>query len=440
MTNEQVLAAMREHDVKFIRLWFTDILGRLKSVAIPSQQWPRVAEHGLRFDGSSITGFNPVEESDMVAVPDVSTFAVLPWRPAEQAVARVICDIRTPDGRPYEGDPRYVLRRAEQRARDMGFDDFHVAPEMEFFYFRDAAGTEPLDRGGYFDLTTLDAASDVRRETVLTLEGLGIDVAFSHHESGPSQHEIDIAGAGVLKLADDVMTYRTVVKEIALAHGWYATFMPKPMAGENGSGMHMHFHLRRDGRNAFHDPADEHALSPTGKAFVAGVLEAARETCVVFAQWVNSYKRLVPGFEAPVYVGWSGRNRSSIVRVAGHPAGGEDAPVPELRSPDPACNPYLAFAALLHAGLDGIERQATLPPPMEANLYHLSHEERLRAGVETLPPTLGEAAELAAASELLLTSFGEHIHSRLIELKREEWREFHGHVTEWERARYLPLL
>lgn len=440
MNPERVMAVVAEQNVKFIRLWFSDILGRLKSVAIPVEQLPSALEKGVRFDGSSITGFHAVEETDMVAMPDTTTFAVLPWRPQEQRVARVICDIRTPGGLPYEGDPRYVLRRATERAVAMGFDELHVAPELEFFYFRDADDTVPLDRGGYFDLTTLDAASDVRRATVLALEALGIDVAFSHHESGPSQHEIDIRGAGALRVADDVMTYRTVVKEIAHQHGWYATFMPKPMGGQNGSGMHLHFHLRKDGTNAFYDANDDNLLSPVGKSFVAGVLSQARETCLVFAQWVNSYKRLVPGFEAPVYVGWSARNRSSIVRVPGHPGDDADASVPELRSPDPACNPYLALAVLLHAGLDGVERGATLPEAMEDNLYHLSHDDQRRAGVEALPATLGDAVELAAANELMLTTLGEHIHARLIDIKREEWQQFSTHVTEWERERYLPLL
>jgi glutamine synthetase len=440
MTHDDVLQAVADGDVKFIRLWFSDILGRLKSVAIPVEQLPATLERGIRFDGSSITGFNPVEESDMVAVPDVRTFAILPYRPREHAVARVFCDVRTPAGDPYEGDPRYVLRRAEERARAMGFDAFHVAPQMEFFYFRDNRAPEPLDEGGYFDLTTLDAASDVRRDTILALEQVGIDVAFSHHESGPSQHEIDIQGAGALQMADHVMTYRTVVKEIAHTHGWYATFMPKPMFGRNGSGMHTDFHLTRDGANAFYEPADEHLLSEDGKKFVAGVLRHARELCVVFAQWVNSYKRLVPGYEAPVYVAWSQRNRSAIVRIPGHRDEGEVGSRPEIRCPDPACNPYLAFAALLHAGLEGIERGYELPPAMEANLYHASQEERLRAGVDTLPTTLGEAVELAEASELLLKAFGEHIHARLMEIKREEWDEFNAHVTPFEIARYLPLL
>lgn len=440
MTRDEVLHAVQERDVKFVRLWFSDILGQLKSVAIPAEQLPATMERGLRFDGSSITGFNRIEESDMVAVPDPATFATLPYRPREQGVARMICDVRTPHGDPYEGDPRFVLRRAEERARAMGFDAFHVAPEMEFFYFRDPERPEPLDRGGYFDLTTLDAASDVRRATVLALEQVGIDVAYSHHESGPSQHETDMSGGPALQTADNVMTYRTVVKEIAHQHGWYATFMPKPMFGSNGSGMHTHFFLSREGRSAFHDPSDPHLLSEVGKRFVAGVLHHAREMCCVFAQWVNSYKRLVPGYEAPVYVAWSSRNRSAIVRVPGQPDEGEDMSRPEIRCPDPACNPYLAFAALLHAGLEGIERGYELPPAMEQNLYHLSHEERLRAGVQALPTTLGEAIELGAASELLLKAFGEHIHERLVEIKREEWDEYNAQVTAFEVERYLPVL
>jgi len=440
MTHEEVLQVVAERDVKFIRLWFSDILGRLKSVAIPVEELPATLERGIRFDGSSVTGFNPVEESDMVAMPDTGTFTVLPYRPQEQAVARMICDVRTPLGDPYEGDPRYVLRRAEARARALGFDEFHVAPDMEFFYFRDSRSTEPLDEGGYFDLTTLDAASDVRRATVLALEQVGIDVAYSHHESGPSQHEIDIRGAGALRMADQVMTYRTVVKEIAHQHGWYATFMPKPIYGRNGSGMHTNFLLMRGGANAFHDPSDELLLSEDGKRFVAGVLRHAREICCVMAQWVNSYKRLVPGYEAPVYVGWSRRNRSAIVRLPGHQEEGEASARPELRCPDPACNPYLTFAAILHAGLEGIEHGYELPPAMETNLYHLTHEERLRAGVEALPTTLGEAIELGAASEVLLKAFGEHIHSRLVEIKRAEWDEYNAQVTPFEIARHLPLL
>jgi glutamine synthetase len=376
----------------------------------------------------------------MVAMPDPGTFAILPYRPQEQAVARMFCDIRVPGGQPYEGDPRYVLRRALERARGMGFDHYFLGPELEFFYFRNNRGTEVLDQGGYFDLTTLDAASDVRRETVLSLESMGIKVEYSHHEVGPSQHEIDMRYADALQMADNVMTYRTVVKEVAHKYGWYATFMPKPLLGENGSGMHTHQSLFRGERNAFFDPDDEYFLSDVAKGFIAGQLRHARELSCVFAQWVNSYKRLVPGYEAPVYIAWSRRNRSALIRVPVSHPGKERATRAELRCPDPACNPYLTFAALLHAGLDGIERGYELPPPMEKNLYELDHEERMQAGIEALPETLGEAVEIGAASELLLRALGEHTHTRYVEIKRAEWEEYRVQVTPYELERYLPVL
>src|SRR5919112_4523183 len=355
-TAAEVLSIVEERNIRFIRLWFTDILGQLKSFSVGVEHLERAFEEGVAFDGSSITGFNPVEESDMVAKPDPSTFAILPWRPEEQGVARVICDVLTPEGAPYEGDPRHVLRRALDRMSAMGFDTFNVGPELEYFLFRDKNGTEVLDEGGYFDLTTLDAGSDVRRETVLALEQLGIHVEYSHHEVGPSQHEIDIRYADALKMADDCMTYRITVKEYALKYGWHATFMPKPLFGENGSGMHTHQSLFRGGRNAFFDEDDQYFLSDVGKAFIAGQLKHAREMTSIFAQWVNSYKRLVPGYEAPVYCAWSRRNRSALVRVPLYHPGKEQATRMELRCPDPACNPYLTFATLLQAGLEGIER------------------------------------------------------------------------------------
>jgi glutamine synthetase len=394
----------------------------------------------LGFDGSSVTGFNAVEESDMVAVPDPGSFAVLPWRPDEQGVGRLFCDVLTPEREPYEGDPRFVLRRALARAEGMGFDGFLVGPELEYYLFADADSTVPLDQGGYFDLTTLDAGSDVRRETVLALEQLGIDVEFTHHEVGPSQHEIDMRHAGALKMADDCMTYRITVKEIALKYGWHATFMPKPLFGENGSGMHTHQSLTKDGRNAFFDADDPYFLSDVGKAFIAGQLRHAREICSIFAQWVNSYKRLVPGYEAPVYVAWSRRNRSALVRVPQYHPGSEQQTRMELRCPDPACNPYLTFAALLQAGLEGIEHGYELPEPMEKNLYHLTPEERRRLGIEQLPATLGEAIELTAQSELVLRTLGEHTFNRYIEIKRQEWNDYRIQVTPWELQRYLPIL
>src|SRR3954463_16172803 len=429
-------------DIRFIRLWFTDILGQLKSFSINAGELDDAFEGGMGFDGSSITGFNAIEESDMIALPDPSTFAVLPWRPedADAGVARMYADIQTPERQPYEGDPRHVLRRAEERMKAMGFNHFYVGPELEYFLFRDPRGTEVLDEGGYFDLTTLDAGSDVRRDTVLALERLGIDVEYSHHEVGPSQHEIDMRYADALKMADDCMTYRITVKEYAMKYGWHATFMPKPLFGQNGSGMHTHQSLFKDGRNAFYDADDKYFLSDVGKAFIAGQLRHAREICAIFAQWVNSYKRLVPGYEAPVYVAWSRRNRSALVRVPLYHPGKEQATRMELRCPDPACNPYLTFAALLMAGLEGIEKGYELPEPMEKNLYHLSPDERKRLGIEQLPETLGEAIEITGESELVLRTLGEHIFNRYIEIKRQEWEDYRVQVTPWELDRYLAIL
>ena len=305
----------------------------------------------MGFDGSSITGFNAIEESDMVAIPDPETFQLMPWKEGETRVARMICDIVTPDGKPYEGDPRYVLRRALERMASLGFDTFNVGPELEYFLFRDDKGTETLDEGGYFAMTTMDAASDLRQETVRALESMGIPIEYVHHEVGPSQHEIDMRFADALSMADHTVTYRLIVKEIAKKAGYHATFMPKPMFGENGSGMHTHQSLFKDGRNAFFDSDDEWHLSDAGKAFIAGQLRHAREISAVFAQWVNSYKRLVPGYEAPVYVAWSRRNRSALIRIPLYKPGAEQATRAEIRCPDPACNPYLTFATLLHAGL-----------------------------------------------------------------------------------------
>ncbi len=440
MTREEIMALVEERDIKFVRFWFTDILGQLKSFAVTRETLPDAMAEGMGFDGSSITGFNAIEESDMIAMPDPSTFQVLPYRPDVQGVARMFCDIQLPNGAPYEGDPRQILRRAVARAQDMGYDHYFIGPELEFFYFTDSKHPEPLDQGGYFDLTTLDAASDLRRETVLALEAMGIHVEYSHHEVAPSQHEIDMRYDDAMRMADNVMTYRTVVKEVAHRNGIYATFMPKPLAGENGSGMHTHQSLFKGERNAFFDPEDEFLLSADAKAFIAGQLRHARELSCVFAQWVNSYKRLVPGYEAPVYIAWSRRNRSALIRVPMYHAGKEHATRCELRSPDPACNPYLTFAAMLHAGLDGIEKGYELPAPMETNLYELGPEERAREGIDALPENLGEAIEIGAASELLLRAFGEHTHARFVESKRAEWEEYRVQLTPFEMERYLPIL
>ena len=444
LTPQDIAAICDERDVRFIRLWFTDILGQLKSFSINRQELEDAFEGGMGFDGSSITGFNPIEESDMIAMPDPSTFSILPWRPEDKATGRMFCDVLVPGGEPYEGDPRWVMKRALERAKSMGFDNFFIGPELEYFYFRSAetggGPPEVLDKGGYFDLTTLDAGSDLRRETVLALEQLGIHVEYSHHEVGPSQHEVDMRFADALKMSDDCMTYRITVKEYAMKYGFYATFMPKPLYGENGSGMHVHQSLFKGGRNAFYDADDQYYLSDVAKSFIAGQLKHAREMSALFAQWVNSYKRLVPGYEAPVYVAWSRRNRSALIRVPLYHPGKEQATRCEIRCPDPACNPYLCFATLLQAGLEGIEKGYELPEPMERNLYHLSPDERKKLGIEQLPETLGEAIEIAAESELILKTLGEHVFTRLIEIKRQEWEDYRTQLSAWEMEKYLPVL
>ena len=338
-TRRQVLNRIQDEGVEFVLLWFTDIEGHLKSFAITPSEMEDALDDGMGFDGSSITGFNAIEESDMVAIPDPETFQLMPWKEGETKVGRMICDVVTPDGKPYEGDPRYVLRKALERMTSMGFDTFNVGPELEYFLFKDNKGCETLDEGGYFAMTTLDAATELRQETIHALEAMGIPVEYSHHEVGPSQHEIDVRFAPALEMADHTITYRLIVKEIAAKNGVYATFMPKPIFGENGSGMHTHMSVFKDGRNSFFDGDDKWHLSDTGKAFIAGQLRHAREISAVFAQWVNSYKRLVPGYEAPVYVAWSQRNRSALIRIPLYKPGSEQATRAEIRCPDPSCNP-----------------------------------------------------------------------------------------------------
>ena len=436
-----VLNKAREHDVKFVRLWFTDILGFLKSFAITVEEIELSMYEGQGFDGSSIQGFARIDESDMVAMPDPSTFVILPWRPREGgAVARMFCDILQPDGRPYEGDPRYVLKQALQRAADMGFT-YYVGPELEYFYFRDAGPSpQTLDQGGYFDLTPLDVASDLRRETVLTLEEMGIGVEYSHHEVAPSQHEIDLRYTDALTMADNAMTYRLVVKEVALKHGCYATFMPKPLYGQNGSGMHTHQSLFRGDRNAFFDPNADGHLSATALRFIAGLLRHAREFTLVTNQWVNSFKRLVPGYEAPIYLSWARRNRSDLIRVPVYKPGKEKATRIEYRAPDPACNPYLAFAAMLTAGLEGIEQGYECPPPVEENVYEMDEEERVRRGIGRLPGDLWEAIEVAESSAVVRRALGDHVFEKFIANKKIEWHNYRSQVTEYELERYLPTL
>jgi glutamine synthetase len=435
-----VLKTAKEHDVKFIRLWFTDILGMLKSFAITVEELEGALEEGMGFDGSSIQGFCRIDESDMVALPDPDTFRMLPWRPREhRGVARMFCDVLRPGGEPFEGDPRFVLKRNLKRAADLGYT-FYVGPELEYFYFKNSEGTEQLDQGGYFDLTPLDEAVDLRRETVLALEEMGIGVEYSHHEVAGSQHEIDMRYTDALTMADQVMTYRLVVKEIAMKYDYYATFMPKPIFGENGSGMHVHQSLFKGDSNAFFDPKDDYNLSKEARGYVAGLLKHAPEITAVCNQYVNSYKRLVPGYEAPVYLSWARRNRSDLVRVPEYRPGREKATRVEFRSPDPACNPYLAFSVMLAAGLEGIEKGYEVPAPVEENVYAMSQEELDKRGIGTLPASLYEAILLAENSEVVKKALGDHVFEAFIANKKIEWDEYRTQVTEYELKKYLPVI
>ncbi len=439
-SKEYVLKMAKENDVRFIRLWFTDILGTLKSFAISIDELEGALDEGMGFDGSSIEGFARIDESDMVAKPDPDTFQILPWRPLEHnAVARMFCDILKPGGQPFEGDPRYVLKRNLKKAADLGFT-FYVGPELEFFYFKDSKGTETLDSGGYFDMTTLDAATDLRRNTVITLEKMGIGIEYSHHEVAPSQHEIDMRYTDALTMADNVMTYRLVVKQIAMNAGVYASFMPKPVFGINGSGMHVHQSLFKGDRNAFFDAKGKYFLSKLARSYVAGLLKYAPEITAVNNQWINSYKRLVPGYEAPVYLSWAKRNRSDMIRVPEYRPGKEKATRIELRSPDPACNPYLCFSVMLAAGLKGIEDGLEPPEPIEENVYEMTEKQREARGIRTLPASLADAIALTEKSALVKEALGDHVFSAFIENKKIEWNQYRIHVSKYELDRYLPML
>jgi len=436
---EYVLKVAKERDVRFIRLWFTDILGFLKSFDITVDELERALEGGMGFDGSSIEGFARIDESDMVAMPDPDTFRLLPWRPTEYGVARMFCDILRPGGEPFEGDPRYVLKKNLKRAADMGYT-FYVGPELEYFYFQDSKATEPLDAGGYFDMTSLDAATDLRRDTVLTLEEIGIGVEYSHHEVAASQHEIDMRYTDALTMADSVMTYRLVVKEIALKHGVYATFMPKPVFGVNGSGMHVHQSLFKGDRNAFFNKDGKYYLSKIAKRYIAGLLRHAPEITSITSQWVNSYKRLVPGYEAPVYLSWALRNRADLIRVPEYKPGKENATRIEFRSPDSACNPYLAFSVMLAAGLEGIEKEYEIPDPVEENVCEMTEEVRQGRGIGILPSSLWEAIQLTEKSEVVRRALGDHVFHAFIKNKKIEWEEYRTQVTDYELKKYLPIL
>ncbi len=436
---EFVLHEARENDVKFIRLWFTDILGNLKGFAITVEELEGALRGGMGFDGSSIEGFIRSDERDLYALPDPNTFNILPWRPRTNAVARMFCDIMTPDGEPFGGDSRAVLRRNLDRASKLGYT-YYVGPEMEYFYFEDSSGTKPLDHGSYFDQGATDVSTDLRRQSVLTLEDLGIPVESSHHEVAPSQHEIDLRHTDALTMADTVMTYRLVIKEIARQNECYATFMPKPVPGMNGSGMHTHQSLFKGEKNVFYSGSDENKLSDIAKYFIAGLMRHAREITSVTNQWVNSYKRLIPQFEAPTFVSWATVNRADLIRVPAYKPGREESRRIEYRSPDPACNPYLAFSVMLAAGLEGIEKKYDLPPPVEANVYEMGEIQRKDLGIELLPRNLWEAIQITESSELVKNALGEQVFNSFINNKMIEWEQYHSNVADHEITRYLPLL
>jgi glutamine synthetase len=436
---EYVLRTVEERGIRFVRLWFTDVQGFLKSVSISPAELEVAFEEGMTFDGSAIDGYARIQEADMLARPDPATFQVLPWRP-EQQVARMYCDIITPDGQAFEGDPRHVLKRNLERAARLGYT-FYIAPELEFFYFRDSSpDPQVLDHGGYFDQTPLDVAQEYRRKTINALEQLGIPVEYSHHEVAPSQHEIDLRYTDALTMADNVMTYRLTVKEIALEHSIYATFMPKPLEDHDGSGFHMHLSLFEGDRNAFHEPGSPNGLSKVGEGFIAGLLRHARELTAVTNQWVNSYKRLVAGFEAPIYVFWARNNQSALVRVPTIKKGKTSSTRVEYRAPDAACNPYLAFSVLLAAGLAGIENNYELPPEVTGNVFEMTASERAAVGIERLPATLSHAIDDMERSELMAEALGEHVFGWFLRNKRAEWDRFQHHVSRFELENYLPIL
>jgi len=438
-TAEDVLRIVKEKDISFIQYWFTDVLGVLKSFAITPSELEDGIMEGMGFDGSSIEGFARIEESDMIAKPDPTTFQLVPWRSDDRPVARMFCNILNPDGTSYEGDPRYVFKRLIKKVADQGYT-YYIGPELEYFYFKDDTGTEIIDRGGYFDSRPLDMAGTLRRETIFALEAIGIQVEYSHHEVAPSQHEIDLRYDEGMRMADKTMTYRLVVKEIARQKGLYATFMPKPIFGENGSGMHVHQSLFKGGQNAFHDPNDEYHLSEMARYYIAGLLRHAPELTAITNQWVNSYKRLVPGYEAPVYVSWARRNRSAMVRVPMYKPGKEAATRIEFRSPDAACNPYLAFAVMLAAGLEGIENKYELPDPIEEDIFEMNPAERQAHGITDLPGNLYAAILETEKSDLVRKTLGDHVFKKFIQNKKIEWDSYRTHVSQFEIEKYLPRL
>lgn len=438
-TNEktQLIEKARNLGVKFIRLQFTDIFGVMKNVAITVEQLDKALDNELMFDGSSIHGFARIEESDMYLRPDMKSFVVFPWRPREGGVARLICDVYNPDGTPFEGDPRYVLKKVLSEAAEMGYT-MQVGPEMEFFLFNvDKEGRPTLethDSAGYFDLAPVDLGENARRAMVLTLEEMGFEIEASHHEVAPGQHEIDFKYSEALDVADKIMTFKMVVRTTAQRHGLHATFMPKPIFGINGSGMHMNQSLFKDGKNAFYDPTTPDQLSETAKYYIGGLMKHARSIAALTNPTVNSYKRLVPGYEAPVYVAWSGRNRSPLIRI---PAKRGSSTRVELRNPDPACNPYLAIAAALKAGLDGIKNKIQPPPPTDQNIYHMTAAERRELNIDSLPGSLAEAMQELAKNDIIKSALGDHVYEKFVEAKMLEWDNYRIQIHAWEVDEYL---
>jgi glutamine synthetase len=438
MKKEEVLATVAKRGIRFIRLLFCDIVGFPKCVTITSDELEDSLDNGKGFDGSSIEGFTRIYESDMIAMPDPSTFKVLPWNDGGEE-ALLFCDVLEPDGTPYAGDPRSTLKRVLGLVEKRGWT-FNIGPELEYFYFTNDENPRPLDSAGYFDLTPPDLGEALRKKTIIALDSLGIHVECSHHEVAPSQHEIDLKYCDALTAADNVMLSKLVVKEIALQAGVHATFMPKPIYGENGSGMHLHQSLIADGRNVFYNPDDESHLSDTAKSYAEGLLQHAREITLLTDQWVNSYKRLVPGYEAPVYISWARMNRSTLIRVPRYRPGHEMSTRIELRCPDPACNPYLVFAVMLAAGLKGIDEKLTLRDHVEENIFAMTAEQREERGIKVLPGNLSEAIAVARKSTLLRETLGEETFEKLLRNKTAEWNEYRSVVTPYEMEKDLPVL
>ena len=437
-TKEDIIRIVREEDIKFIRLQFTDIFGQLKNVAITASQIEKAVNDQIMFDGSSIEGFVRIDESDQYLYPDLKSFRIFPWRPQHGKVARLICDVHNPDGSPFVGDPRYVLKRVIQKAKDMGFDRFNVGPEAEFFLFQTYEEGQPTtktnDEAGYFDLGPLDHGESTRREICLALEQMDFEIEASHHEVAQGQHEIDFKYAEALHAADNIMTFKLTVKTLAQKNGLHATFMPKPIFGIAGSGMHINMSLFRDGRNMFYDPDGEKGLSKTAYSFIAGIMAHMKGMAAITNPLVNSYKRLVPGYEAPCYMAWSASNRSALIRI---PAARGQSTRVELRCPDPSCNPYLALAVCLAAGLDGIEKGMTPPPEITDNIFAMTPATRKRRGIEALPGSLEEALVYLKKDKLIMNTLGEHVATQYITGKEAEWDEYCTRVSSWERDKYM---